>query len=49
MMIIFIIEVASPYPKVAQKFLPNFDIRVVDEGSEVVDVIGWLVEILNGD
>lgn len=49
MVIVLIIEVACPYPQMTQEFLPNFYIRIVNESGEVVDVIGWLVEILNGD
>jgi hypothetical protein len=49
MVIVLIIKVASPNPEMAQEFLSDFDILVVDEGGEVVNVVGWFIEVLDGD
>lgn len=45
MMIIFVIEVAYPYFEMFHKLLPDFDIRIDNKSSQIVDVVGWLNNI----
>ena len=46
--VILIIEIASPNFYVFQELLPDLSVLVVDESGKVVDVVRWLVEILYG-
>jgi len=38
-MVVFIVEVAGPNFEVFEEVLANFDVLVVDEGGEIVDVV----------
>lgn len=48
MVVILVIEIANPHLKMGHKLLPNSDIRVDDEGGQVVYVVAGLVEVFNG-
>ena len=49
MMVIFIINIAGPYFDMSHELLPDFYVLIVDKGSEIVDVVGGLVEVFDGD
>lgn len=46
--VVLIIEIASPNFYVFQELLPYLSVLVVDKSGKVVDVVRWLVEILDG-
>lgn len=48
MVIVLVIEVAGPDFEVVHELEPHFGVGVVDEGGEVVYVVGRLVEVLDG-
>lgn len=49
MMVIFIINIAGPYFDMSHELLADFYVLIVDKGSEIVDVVGGLVEVFDGD
>lgn len=49
MMIVLVIEFARPYFEMIHEFKSDLHISVVDESSEIVDIVGRLVEIFDGN
>jgi hypothetical protein len=49
MVIVLVIQSACPNPYTLHELLPDTDVGVVHKGGQVVDVVAWLIEVLDGN